>query len=164
MLDKARANFGRAGLDVPLKQMDARGMTPPSVGAGILVANPPYGERIEVRGRGPRGEIRQTGREKNRDRDHDDDEGFQRAHEEAPDSEFFKSLGDALKQRFTGWHAFILTSTASCPVRCGCANRRRRRCSNGALECRLFRFDLVAGSVRRPAADTRSDTTGGEPA
>ena len=27
---------------------------------------------------------------------------------------------------------------------------------NGALECRLFRFDLIAGSVRqRPAADTQ---------
>ena len=60
MLDKAHANLDRAGLpELSLKQIDARHMTPPVDTPGILVANPPYGERIEVRGRGPRGEIRE---------------------------------------------------------------------------------------------------------
>ena len=63
MLEKARANLGRAGItDLSLKQIDARNMAPPTDAPGILVANPPYGERIEVRGRGPRGEIRDTPR------------------------------------------------------------------------------------------------------
>jgi len=154
MLDKARANFERAGLPaVPLKQVDARGMTPPVAEPGILVANPPYGERIEVRGRGPRGEIRNTGREGRESRD---DEGFKRVHTDTPDSEFFHSLGDALKQRFTGWHAFILTSDRKLPGQLRLRESAKTPLFNGALECRLFRFDLIAGSVRqRPAADTQ---------
>ena len=61
-------------------------MTPPSSEPGILVANPPYGERIEVRGRGPRGEVRETGRAKPRRR-----RGASAAlNEDPPDSEFFQ--------------------------------------------------------------------------
>ncbi|HEY3595991.1 MAG TPA: class I SAM-dependent RNA methyltransferase [Paraburkholderia sp.] len=175
MLDKARANFERAGFpSVPLKQVDARGMTSPASAAGILVANPPYGERIEVRGRGPRGEVRETGRNAGRNAgrdalrhaggntDHEsaresrDDEGFHRAHADSLDSEFFQAFGDALKQRFTGWHAFILTSDRKLPGQLRLRESTKTPLYNGALECRLFRFDLIAGSVRqRPAA---SDT------
>jgi putative N6-adenine-specific DNA methylase len=149
MLDKARANFERAGFDsIPLKQVDARGMTPPVGTPGILVANPPYGERIEVRGRGPRGEVR------TRERDPRDDESFRRAHADAPDAEFFHALGDALKQRFTGWHAFVLTSDRKLPGQLRLRESAKTPLFNGALECRLFRFDLIAGSVRqRPAGD-----------
>ncbi|MGV2291258.1 class I SAM-dependent RNA methyltransferase [Trinickia sp. YCB016] len=149
MLEKARANFERAGLgSIVLKQVDARGMTPPVAAPGILVANPPYGERIEVRGRGPRGEVRETRRG-------DDNEGFRRVHTDAPDSEFFQSLGDALKQRFSGWRAFILTSDRKLPGQLRLRESTKTPLFNGALECRLFRFDLVTGSVKqRPAGDT----------
>jgi putative N6-adenine-specific DNA methylase len=136
---------------IPLKQVDARGMTPPTSAAGILVANPPYGERIEVRGRNARGELR----EGRGNRESREDEGFRRAQEETPDSEFFQSLGDALKQRFTGWHAFILTSDRKLPGQLRLRESTKTPLFNGALECRLFRFDLIAGSVRqRPQSDT----------
>jgi putative N6-adenine-specific DNA methylase len=153
MLDKARANFERAGLAaIALKQVDARAMTPPIAAPGILVANPPYGERIEVRGRGPRGEIRETGRSRTA---HEADEGFRRAHTDTPDSEFFQSLGDALKQRFSGWRAFILSSDRKLPGQLRLRESAKTPLFNGALECRLFRFDLVTGSVKqRPASDT----------
>ncbi|MBN3850996.1 class I SAM-dependent RNA methyltransferase [Paraburkholderia sp. Ac-20342] len=151
MLEKARANFERAGLPtIPLKQLDARDMTPPASGAGILVANPPYGERIEVRGRNARGELR----EGRGNREHRDDDGFRRIQEEAPDSEFFQSLGNALKQRFAGWNAFILTSDRKLPGQLRLRESTKTPLFNGALECRLFRFDLIAGSVRqRPQGD-----------
>ncbi|MFC5430029.1 class I SAM-dependent RNA methyltransferase [Paraburkholderia denitrificans] len=152
MLEKARANFARAGFgNVPLKQLDARNMTPPEDAPGILVANPPYGERIEVRGRNARGEARPT----SRDRD-DAEEGFRRAQTDAdaPDAEFFQALGDALKQRFTGWRAFVLTSDRKLPGQLRLRESAKTPLYNGALECRLFRFDLIAGSVRqRPVQD-----------
>ncbi|WP_233847213.1 THUMP domain-containing class I SAM-dependent RNA methyltransferase [Paraburkholderia sp. HD33-4] len=149
MLEKARANFERAGLpSIALKQLDARDMTPPSSAPGILVANPPYGERIEVRGRNARGELREG-------RGNRDDDGFRRVQEEAPDSEFFQLLGNALKQRFAGWHAFILTSDRKLPGQLRLRESTKTPLFNGALECRLFRFDLIAGSVRqRPQGDT----------
>ncbi|WP_233828256.1 THUMP domain-containing class I SAM-dependent RNA methyltransferase [Paraburkholderia sp. ZP32-5] len=151
MLEKARANFERAGLPtIALKQLDARDMTPPSSTAGILVANPPYGERIEVRGRNARGELR----EGRGNRDNRDDDSFRRIQEEAPDSEFFQLLGNALKQRFAGWNAFILTSDRKLPGQLRLRESTKTPLFNGALECRLFRFDLIAGSVRqRPQGD-----------
>ncbi|RQH04242.1 THUMP domain-containing class I SAM-dependent RNA methyltransferase [Paraburkholderia dinghuensis] len=154
MLEKARANFTRAGLgNVPLKQLDARNMTPPEDAPGILVANPPYGERIEVRGRNARGEARPTAR----DRD-EDGEGFRRADTDAPDAEFFNAFGDALKQRFTGWRAFVLTSDRKLPGQLRLRESAKTPLFNGALECRLFRFDLIAGSVRQRPAAGAADT------
>ena len=153
MLEKARANFQRAGIaNVPLKQVDARGMTPPTATPGILVVNPPYGERIEVRGRNARGEARPTAREAREARGEDD--GFRRAQTDMPDSEFFHALGDALKQRFTGWRAFILTSDRKLPGQLRLRESAKTPLYNGALECRLFRFDLIAGSVRQRNANT----------
>ncbi|AIO57128.1 THUMP domain protein [Burkholderia mallei] len=148
MLEKARANLERAGVpSLWLKQIDARNMTPPAAAPGVIVTNPPYGERIEVRGRGPRGDVRETG--KNRG----GDEAFRRTHADSRDSEFFRALGDALKQRFAGWQAFMLSSDRTLPGQLRLRESAKTPLFNGALECRLFRFDLIAGSIRqRPAA------------
>lgn len=148
MLEKARANLERAGVpSLWLKQIDARNMTPPAAAPGVIVTNPPYGERIEVRGRGPRGDVRETG--KNRG----GDEAFRRTHADSPDSEFFRALGDALKQRFAGWQAFMLSSDRTLPGQLRLRESAKTPLFNGALECRLFRFDLIAGGIRqRPAA------------
>ncbi|ARK53448.1 THUMP domain-containing class I SAM-dependent RNA methyltransferase [Burkholderia pseudomallei] len=148
MLEKARANLERAGVpSLWLKQIDARNMTPPAAAPGVIITNPPYGERIEVRGRGPRGDVRETG--KNRG----GDEAFRRTHADSPDSEFFRALGDALKQRFAGWQAFMLSSDRTLPGQLRLRESAKTPLFNGALECRLFRFDLIAGSIRqRPAA------------
>ena len=150
MLIKARSNLERAGVPAfALKQLDARDMVAPSSTPGILIANPPYGERIEIRG--PRGELRQ---EIHRDElPGDDDQGFHRTQTDQTDAAFFKAFGDALKQRFTGWQAFILTTDRTLPGQLRLREALKTPLFNGALECRLFKFDLVAGSVRqRPAA------------
>ncbi|HEV3105519.1 MAG TPA: class I SAM-dependent RNA methyltransferase, partial [Trinickia sp.] len=149
MLDKARANLERAGLSaISLKQLDARAIAPPVAMPGIIIANPPYGERITVRGRGPRGELRETGRER------EPGDAFRRAQPDAADSEFFQAFGDALKQRFAGWHAFVLTADRKLPGQMRLRESAKTPLFNGAIECRLFRFDLVVGSVKsRPAVD-----------
>jgi putative N6-adenine-specific DNA methylase len=158
MLEKAYSNLDRAGLpELTLKQIDARHMTPPSETPGILVANPPYGERIEVRGRGPRGEVREL---KSRNRD-EEEEAFTRAQPDPADLEFFISFGNALKQRFPGWRAYVLTSDRKLPGLMRLRESTKTPLFNGALECRLFRFDLIAGSVRhRPAAAAAEPDTG----
>ncbi|KND57392.1 Methyltransferase [Candidatus Paraburkholderia schumanniana] len=150
MLEKARANLSRAGIpELSLKQVDARNMVPPADAPGILVANPPSGERIEVRGRGPRGEIRDTARSRR-----EDDEAFARAQPDPADTEFFVSFGNALKQRFPGWRAYVLTSDRKLPGLLRLRESTKMPLFNGVLECRLFRFDLIAGSVRnRPAGE-----------
>ncbi|WP_338862661.1 class I SAM-dependent RNA methyltransferase [Mycetohabitans rhizoxinica] len=140
MLAKAAANLQRAGAPmVPLKQLDARDIVAPCDTPGVLVANPPYGERIATRGRGARTVD-------------GDGTGFQRARPDDADSAFFRSFGDVLKQRFPGWHAFVLSADRTLPGQMRLRESTKTPLYNGALECRLFRFDLVAGAMRQRSA------------
>lgn len=65
---------------------------------------------------------------------------------------FYPKLGDALKKRYAGWTAYILSADMQLPKRIGLAASRRTPLFNGALECRLFEYKLVAGSNRRSRA------------
>ncbi|PSB92311.1 THUMP domain-containing class I SAM-dependent RNA methyltransferase [Candidatus Pandoraea novymonadis] len=139
MLIKARANFERAGVSdmIGLKQIDARDIKPPVDGFGILVTNPPYGKRIEVRGR-------RSSREMN-----DGGARFARAHIDFLDADFYRTFGDTLKHHFSGWSAFFLTSDMNLPGQLRLRESRRAPLFNGALECRLFRFDMVTGRLQK---------------
>jgi putative N6-adenine-specific DNA methylase len=81
-----------------------------------------------------------------------------RLDDEARLAAFYPKLGDALKQRFAGWTAFLLTGDARLPKLIGLKPSRRTPLFNGAIECRLFRFEIVAGRPQRPAQVTRDDT------
>jgi putative N6-adenine-specific DNA methylase len=60
-------------------------------------------------------------------------------------------LGDVLKQRFAGWRAYLFTADLRLPKLIRLTPSRRIPLFNGALECRLYEFKLVEGSMRRPA-------------
>ena len=62
---------------------------------------------------------------------------------------FYPKLGDWLKQRFTGWRAYVLTADARVPKLIGLAPSKRIPLFNGALECRLYEFLIVQGGARR---------------
>jgi len=62
---------------------------------------------------------------------------------------FYPRLGDALKQRFAGWRACIFTADLRLPKLIGLKPSKRTPLFNGALECRLYEFPLVAGSARK---------------
>ena len=61
---------------------------------------------------------------------------------------FYPQLGDALKRRFSGWTACIFTGDLRLAKLIGLKPARRVPLWNGALECRLFVFPLVAGTMR----------------
>ena len=129
MVEMTRHNLRAAGImfDVPLKQIEAQEVKPPSEQPGILLTNPPYGERIGVRG----------------------DSSM------TPDEvavSFYSALGTTLKQRFAGWTVFLFTADLSLPKLLRLKEARKTPFFNGALECRLFRFDMVAGYNRREEA------------
>jgi putative N6-adenine-specific DNA methylase len=65
----------------------------------------------------------------------------------------YPKLGDALKQRFAGWRANLLTADLRLPKLIGLKPARRVPLYNGALECRLYQFELVAGTMRKPKGD-----------
>ena len=64
-------------------------------------------------------------------------------------AELYPKLGDALKKKYAGWTAYLFTADLRLPKLIGLSPSRRTPLYNGALECRLFEFRIVAGSMRR---------------
>jgi len=64
----------------------------------------------------------------------------------------YPKLGDALKQRYAGWTACLFSGDARLPKLIGLKPSRRTPLYNGAIECRLYRFEIVKGRPQRAAA------------
>jgi len=136
MVAMARHNLKSAGIlfDVPLKQIEAQQVQAPTAEPGILLTNPPYGERIGVRG----------------DASLEEDELAK---------SFYAAFSGTLKQRFAGWTAYFFTADLGLPKLLRLKEARKTPFFNGALECRLFRFDMVAGFNRKTTGTMGSDPT-----
>lgn len=120
-VSRTRQNLAHAGLDgiVELQQADVLKCIAPAA-SGLMVANPPYGERL-----GSTEEL----------------------------AAFYPLLGNALKQHFAGWHCWFLSADTQLPKLIRLQTSRKTPLYNGALECRLYGFDMVAGSARRKVID-----------
>lgn len=116
-VESAKKNLMAAGFFdlVKLQRADVLRVDPPAA-AGVMVANPPYGERLS-----------------------DADQM----------AAFYPQLGNALKQRFAGWRCHFFTSDLRMAKMIRLSPSRRVPLFNGALECRLFEFLVVAGSNRK---------------
>lgn len=63
--------------------------------------------------------------------------------------ELYPQLGDALKKRFSGWNAYLFTADLQMAKSIRLATSRRIPLFNGALECRLFEYKMVAGRKQK---------------
>lgn len=68
--------------------------------------------------------------------------------EQAALAAFYPQLGDRLKRHFAGWRCCFFTADTRLPKLIGLKPARRTPLYNGALECRLYAFDIVSGSMR----------------
>ena len=116
-LADARRNLASAGVErwVKLERADALERAAPAP-AGVMIANPPYGERL--------GTLEEL-------------------------AAFYPKLGSALKKGYAGWRCHFFTADLRLPKLIRLEPARRVPLFNGALECRLYEFDIVAGSHRR---------------
>lgn len=108
-IEAARANTKRAGLRsdiIDWRVQDARQLDSPSP-TGMIVTNPPYGERLEI------------------------------------ESDLMSSWAAQLKQHFSGWQVNVISADHSLPGAMRLKPKRRVPLFNGALDCRLFMFDMV---------------------
>ena len=64
-------------------------------------------------------------------------------------AEFYPKLGDVLKNKFAGWRAYLLSADMRLPKLIRLAASKRTPLFNGALECRLFEYKIVEGSMRK---------------
>jgi len=62
---------------------------------------------------------------------------------------FYPQMGDALKKKFAGWRAYLFTADMRLPKLIGLSPSKRTPLYNGALECRLYEFRIVQGSMRK---------------
>jgi len=62
---------------------------------------------------------------------------------------FYPQIGDVLKKRFAGWRAYVFTADMRLPKLIGLSPSKRTPLYNGALECRLYEFRIVQGSMRK---------------
>jgi len=123
---QARRNAARAGLPpeaIALRPCDAAQARPPFDSPGAIVANPPYGERIDLHAAG---------------------------------GADWPAIGATLRERFGGWMVWMLSSDLELPRRLGISARRRTPLFNGALECRLFGFEIFGSDGLRPRRGARS--------
>jgi len=109
-LEVARQNAARAGVGalVALNKGDIRHFTPPP-GPGVLIFNPPYGQRLS---------------------------------EEEALKPLYRQIGDVMKQRCTGYTAYLLTGSPELAKCVGLKASRRFVLFNGPIECRLLKYDL----------------------
>jgi len=162
MTDFATRNAERAGVAsvIEFKTADALQRMPPAEG-GVMMLNPPYGERIEPKGsrggertgpQGARGNAR--GEQRNGDSSLAPKERGSREQFEGGSSpaEFFSQLAAHWKRNYAGWTAYVLSPDMKLPQALRLKESQRTPMWNGPIECRLFRFDLVSGSMRNEPA------------
>jgi putative N6-adenine-specific DNA methylase len=64
----------------------------------------------------------------------------------------YAAFADTLKRNFAGWRAFVLCGEMALMKAIRLAPSRKIPLYNGALECRLVEYRLVAGSNRKQSA------------
>lgn len=132
MTDFAARHAERAGVApaIQFKAGDAL-QRPPPLPRGTMMLNPPYGERIAPKGHGaPALRSREQA-------------------QGAPDMpSFFAALAAHWKRHYPGWTGWILSPDLKLPTHMRLKESRRVPLWNGPIECRLFRFDIVAGAMR----------------
>lgn len=175
MVDFAERNAERAGVAnaVQFRGGDALQRMPPTSDgvAGVMLVNPPYGERIDVAGVAGTTALASAQRRTQfqgqsidefgqpvQDNPGDDrprrDRNANPAREQAVTesgeeaSDFFPQLATHWKKNYAGWTAHILTPDLKLPNKMRLKESRRVPMWNGPIECRLFRFDMVTGSAR----------------
>ncbi len=64
------------------------------------------------------------------------------------DADLWRDWATCLKRNFAGWQLHIITSDLTLPNQMRLKPKRRVPLHNGALDCRLFGFELVAAGYR----------------
>jgi putative N6-adenine-specific DNA methylase len=132
MITIVKSNWKRAGLPAQsgvlsnVRQIDALVAKSPFADPGVMLFNPPYGERLEIKGgRGARDALPKNNN--------------------SPEfMEFLNQFGKHLKDDFQGWQVDVLTADMGLPGQLRMKESKRTPLFNGPLECRLFRFEIKA--------------------
>ena len=62
----------------------------------------------------------------------------------------YPAIGDRMKQQFAGWDCFFFSGDTQLPKLLGLRSQSRPALFNGALECHLYEYKIVSGTLRKP--------------
>jgi putative N6-adenine-specific DNA methylase len=144
MVDFAQRNAERAGVAdcIEFRGGDALQRLPPTEVCGVMLVNPPYGDRIDVAGiAGAHRNV--AGAQHPAGNANGDPLGNGELEED-----FFVQLARHWKQHFNGWQAWVLAPDMKLPGRMRLKESRRVPMWNGPIECRLFKFDIAKPAPR----------------
>ena len=68
------------------------------------------------------------------------------------EADLWRAWSENLKKNYSGWEISIISSDMDLPQLLRLKPKRRYPLYNGALDCRLFSFEMVAASYRRPGS------------
>jgi putative N6-adenine-specific DNA methylase len=143
MVDFARRNAERAGVAhaIEWRGGDALQRMPPAA-PGVLMLNPPYGERIAAAGTSGQSARQRASQVASRETavHHDGQEN----------TTFFNELATHWKKHYGGWTAWMLTPDLKLPGKMRFKETRRVPLWNGPIECRMFRFDILPPKPTTP--------------
>jgi putative N6-adenine-specific DNA methylase len=152
MVDFANRNAERAGVAhcIEFRGGDALQRMPPCEQPGLMLVNPPYGERIDIAGVAGEGVAQPRPTRSGARQLPQTEEG--QPLDDADGPEFFAQLATHWKKHYSNWTAWVLTPDLKLPSKMRLKESRRVPLWNGPIECRMFRFDMVKGSVRNKTA------------
>jgi putative N6-adenine-specific DNA methylase len=150
MVDFAERNAARAGVAdcIEFRGGDALQRMPPCDTPGVMLVNPPYGERIAaagIAGQDRLGVVNVAGEE----RYHTGNAGARQLAHTEDGGEFFSQLASHWKKNYSNWTAWMLTPDLKMPSKMRLKESRKIPMWNGPIECRLFKFEMVKGSARK---------------
>lgn len=113
-IEAAKTNLQRAGLKPDLIDWHVADATTwtPDCAPGLIVTNPPYGERLSV------------------------------------DDDLMMRWAAQLKRHYAQWHVNVISADLDLPRALRLKPKRRVPVYNGALDCRLFMFEMVSDQYR----------------
>jgi len=162
----ARNNAQTAGVD-HLIEFDVCPYEKTSIpeDGGIIILNPPYGERMNaVNTKQPSKDFRSQrqalaqGRKiiLRKSSDRCDKSSKTDAREIQALEAAYQGIGDFFKKTGGGYNGYIFTGNLELIKKIGLRTKRRVIFYNGEIECRLLEYELYAGSLKYKAADKQT--------
>jgi 23S rRNA (guanine2445-N2)-methyltransferase / 23S rRNA (guanine2069-N7)-methyltransferase len=81
----------------------------------------------------------------------------ERLGDEAETAELYRRFGEVLKNRFAGWQAAMIISNPELGFRLGIRSQKPITLFNGALECKLLRFNIEDNAFFEPKAKSQQE-------
>jgi len=159
----ARNNAQTAGVDHLIEfDICPYEKTPIPEGGGIIILNPPYGERMNaVNTKQPSKDFRSQrqalaqGRKiiLRKSSDRCDKSSQIDAREIQALEAAYQGIGDFFKKTGGGYNGYIFTGNLELIKKIGLRTKRRVIFYNGEIECRLLEYELYSGSLKHAAVD-----------